>query len=154
MTINKDKVVTFHYTLRLDSGEIADTSEGRDPLNFLVGAGQIIPGLENQMIGMAIGDTKNIKVPPKDGYGVKDATLLQTVSRDHIPDSIKLAVGEKLEGQSEDGHVVQGQIVAVDDRSVQIDFNHPLADEVLTFDVEVVGIRDASPEELNHGHAH
>ena len=154
MTIEKNKVVALHYTLTLDSGEIADTSEGRDPLSFLVGGGQIIPGLENELIGLAKGDKKTITVQPEDAYGVKSDNLIQTVERDLIPDSITVEIGERLQGQSEDGHVVEGEIVAVDENNIQIDFNHPLADEVLTFDVHVVDIRDASPEELAHGHAH
>lgn len=154
MTIKKDKVVSFHYTLTLDSGEIADTSDGEEALRFLVGGGQIIPGLEEQMLGMSSGDSKIVTVQPKDAYGVKDPELIQTVDRVHIPESINLVVGEQLEGQDEDGHVITGQIAAVDDQSVQIDFNHPLAGEVLTFDIKIVDIRDASAEELDHGHAH
>jgi len=154
MTIEKDKVVSFHYTLKLDSGEVADSSENREPLDFLVGKGQIIPGLENEMIGMSAGDKKLVTVRPEDAYGAKDPALVQTVSREQIPDSINVAVGEQLQGQSADGHVVQGQIVGVDEKSVNIDFNHPLADEVLTFDIEIINVRDASAEELAHGHAH
>ena len=154
MTIEKDKVVAFHYTLKLDSGEIADSSDGREPLNFLVGSGQIIPGLEKEMIGMSIGDNKVVNVKPEDAYGVKDPNLKQTVSRTQLPDSIKPVIGERLQGQSEDGHVVHGQIVGVDDDYVEIDFNHPLADEALTFDIKIVDVRDASAEEIDHGHVH
>ncbi|MBN1481373.1 peptidylprolyl isomerase [candidate division KSB1 bacterium] len=154
MTIKKDRVVSFHYTLTLDSGEIADTSDGREPLRFLVGSGQIIPGLENEMLGMSRGDSKVVTVQPEDAYGFKDQELIQTVDRTYIPDSINLVVGEQLEGQSEDGHRVRGQIASVDDQSVKIDFNHPLAGEVLTFDVKILNVRDASAEELDHGHAH
>jgi FKBP-type peptidyl-prolyl cis-trans isomerase SlyD len=154
MTIEKDKVVSFHYTLKLDSGEVADSSENREPLNFLVGNGQIIPGLETEMIGMSTGDKKVVTVQPEDAYGKKDPGLVQTVGRENIPDSINIKVGERLQGQSADGHVVQGEIVSLDEKSVDIDFNHPLADEVLTFDIEIVDVREASAEELSHGHAH
>ena len=154
MTIENNKVVAFDYTLTLDSGEVADTSEGREPLKFLVGSGQIIPGLENEMIGMAVGDKKVVNVKPEEAYGVKDPAMIQTVPVEHIPDSINLQVGEMIQGQSEDGHVVQGQIVEVDSNNAKIDFNHPLADQALTFDIEVVEIRDASPEEIDHGHVH
>ncbi len=152
MTIENNKVVSFDYTLTLDSGEIADTSNDREPLKFLVGSGQIIPGLEDEMIGMAVGDKKVVKVDPTEAYGTKDPALVQTVPVDHIPDNINLQVGEQLQGHSEDGHVVQGQIVEVDSTNVKIDFNHPLADEALTFDIEIVDIRDASAEEIDHGH--
>lgn len=154
MTIEKDKVVSFHYTLKLDSGEVADSSMNREPLNFLVGNGQIIPGLENEMLGMSAGDKKVVTVQPENAYGKKDPALVQTVGRENIPDSINVEVGERLQGQSTDGHVVQGEIVNMDENSVDIDFNHPLADEVLTFDIEIVDVRDASAEELSHGHAH
>lgn len=154
MTVQKDKVVAFDYKLTLDSGEIADTSEGREPLKFLVGSGQIIPGLENEMMGMAVGDKKVVKVKPEDAYGVRNDAMIQSVPIEHIPDSINVQVGEQIQGQSEDGHVVQGEIVEVDSSHVKIDFNHPLADEALTFDIQVVEIRDASPEEIDHGHVH
>jgi len=154
MTIEKNKVVSFDYTLTLDSGEIADTSDGREPLNFLVGVGQIIPGLENEMIGMSIGDKKVVTVQPKDAYGERNPDMVQSVPVEHLPDSINLVVGEEIEGQSEDGHIVYGQIIQIDSQSVKIDFNHPLADETLTFDIEIVGIRDATPEEIDHGHVH
>jgi FKBP-type peptidyl-prolyl cis-trans isomerase SlyD len=154
MTVQNNKVVAFDYTLTLESGEIADTSDGREPLKFLVGSGQIIPGLENEMIGMAVGDKKVVNVKAEDAYGTKDPAMVQTVPREHIPDGINLVVGEQLQGQSENGHVVQGEIVAVDDQSIQIDFNHPLADQALTFDIEIVEVRDASAEEIDHGHVH
>ncbi len=154
MQVEQNKVVSFHYTLTLDSGEVADTSRGRQPLDFLVGGGQIIPGLESELLGLAAGDKKIVKVQPEDAYGVKDARLVQVVEKSRIPGSVDLQIGEMLRGQSEDGSIVEGKVVAMDDQTVQIDFNHPLADQVLTFDIEIVDIRDASPEELAHGHAH
>ncbi len=154
MTVQNDKVVAFDYTLTLDSGEVADTSEGRGPLKFLVGSGQIIPGLENEMIGMAVGDKKVVNVQPEDAYGISSPEMIQTVPIEHMPDSINLQIGEEIQGQSEDGHIVHGQITSVDSQNVTIDFNHPLADQALTFDIEIVDIRDASPEEIDHGHVH
>ncbi len=154
MQVAEKKVVSFHYTLKLDTGKVADSSEGKEPLNFLVGGGQIIPGLEKELIGMSAGDKKVVNVPPEEGYGVKDEHLVQTIDRNQIPDSVDLKVGETLSGQSEDGHVVEGVVAAIDGNVVEIDFNHPLADKVLTFDVEIVEVRDASAEELAHGHAH
>lgn len=154
MQAAENKVVSFHYKLTLDSGEVVDTSEGKDPLNFLVNSGQIIPGLEKELIGMAAGDKKVLKVSPEEGYGVKDEDLVQTINRSDIPDSVELAVGEILRGENDDGHVVEGKVIFLDDQIVKIDFNHPLADEALTFDVEITTVRDASEEELAHGHAH
>lgn len=154
MTIQKEKVVSFDYTLTLESGEVADTSKGRNPLNFLVGSGQIIPGLESEMFGMSIGDSKVVKVEPKSGYGEKDPSLVQTIERSKIPESVKISVGEKLKGQTPEGHVVEGEIIDINEQFLQIDFNHPLAGQVLMFDIKIVDIRDATPEELSHGHAH
>ena len=154
MQAAENKVVSFHYKLTLDSGEVVDTSEGKDPLNFLVNSGQIIPGLEKELIGMAAGDKKVLKVSPEEGYGVKDEDLVQTINRSDIPDSVELAVGGILRGENDDGHVVEGKVIFLDDQIVKIDFNHPLADEALTFDVEITTVRDASEEELAHGHAH
>jgi len=154
MQIADKKVVSFHYKLTLDTGDVADSSEGKAPLNFMVGSGQIIPGLEKELLGMSAGEKKIVNVQPEEGYGVKDDRLVQTIERSQIPDSVDLKLGETLRGQSEDGHVVEGVIAAIDGDAVKIDFNHPLADKVLTFDVEIVDIRDASAEELAHGHAH
>ena len=154
MQIADKKVVSFHYTLKLDTGKVADSSEGKAPLDFMVGVGQIIPGLEKELLGMSVGDKKVVNVQPEEGYGVKDNRLVQTIERSQIPDSVDLKLGETLRGESEDGHVVEGVIAAIDGDAVKIDFNHPLADKELTFDVEIVDIREASAEELAHGHAH
>ena len=154
MQIADKKVVSCHYTLKLDTGEVADSSECQSPLNFMVGVGQIVPGLEKELLGMSVGEKKVVNVQPEDGYGVKDDQLVQIIERSQIPDSVDLKLGETLRGESEDGHVVEGIVAAIDDNNVKIDFNHPLADKVLTFDVEVVDIRDASEEELAHGNAH
>lgn len=154
MVIEKDKVVSFNYKLTLDTGEVVDSSEGREPLSFLVGAGQIIPGLETEMMGMQVGDEKEVKVEPEQAYGEKDDRLVQTISRSQVPDSVDLELGLVLRGQSEAGEVVEGKVVDLKDNEVEIDFNHPLAGEPLNFDIEIVDIRDASPEEISHGHAH
>jgi FKBP-type peptidyl-prolyl cis-trans isomerase SlyD len=154
MQVAESKVVAFQYTLTLESGEVIDSSEGKDPLSFLVNSGQIIPGLEKELIGLAAGDKKVVKVEPEEGYGVTDENLVQVIQRSQIPDSVDLKVGEMLRGQSEDGHVVEGKVIFLDEQEAKIDFNHPLADKVLNFDVEIVTVRDASAEELEHGHAH
>ncbi len=154
MQVTKDKVVSFHYTLTLDSGDVVDSSSGKAPLSFLVDSGQIIPGLEKEMLGLEIGDKKSVKVQPEEGYGLSEEQLIQTIERNQIPDSLELKVGEMLRGQSEDGQVVEGKVVFIDDQKVKIDFNHPLANQVLNFDVEIVDVRDATAEELSHGHAH
>ncbi len=154
MEIEKDKVVSFNYKLTLENGEVVDSSKGREPLSFLVGAGQIIPGLEEELIGLQVGDTKEVKVEPEKAYGEKDDRLVQTINRSQVPDSVDLELDMVLRGQSESGEVVEGKVVGMEDDSVEIDFNHPLAGEPLKFDVEIVDIREASPEEKSHGHAH
>ena len=154
MVIEKDKVVSFNYKLTLNTGEVVDSSEGREPLAFLVGAGQIIPGLETEMMGMQVGDEKEVKVEPEQAYGEKDERLVQSISRTQVPDSVDLELGLVLRGQSESGEVVEGKVVDLKENEVEIDFNHPLAGEPLNFDIEIVDIRDASPEEISHGHAH
>ena len=154
MRVEKDKVVAIHYTLTLDSGEEVDTSQTRGPLRFLVGHGQIIPGLENALMDLQVGDKKTVKVQPEEGYGMRETALIQTIEREAIPAEIELFEGLVLRGQNESGDIIEGVVKSLNDETVTIDFNHPLAGEVLTFETEVVDIRDATPEELEHGHVH
>lgn len=154
MSIQKDKIVEMHYTLKLDDGQVRDTSDGREPLKFLCGHGQIIPGLENELIGLKEGEEKTVRVAPEDGYGKKSEDMIHTVPLDQLPREIDPRVGEKLQAQTPEGHMIVGTITKVRPENVDIDFNHELADEHLNFNVKVVSVRDASNEELAHGHAH
>ena len=154
MQVEKNMVVAFHYTLTLDSGEVVDSSEGREPLNFLVGYGQIIPGLEKELIGMKAGEKKAVKVESKEGYGERDEELVQTVPRDQIPDNIELTEGLVLRANKEDGDIIEFTVKSFDESKVVFDLNHPLAGETLNFDTEVVNIRDATEQEISHGHVH
>jgi len=152
MQIAKHKVVSIDYTLTDDKGAVIDTSEGRGPLSYLQGAGNIIPGLENALEGKAEGDSLTVSIAPADGYGERDDSLTQEVPR-HLFDTSDVEVGMQFQTQSESGaHVVT--VVGVTDEAVTVDANHPLAGENLNFDVKVVGVRDASEEELEHGHVH
>jgi FKBP-type peptidyl-prolyl cis-trans isomerase SlyD len=154
MKVEKDKVVSLHYTLSLANGEIIDSSRGGEPFTFLVGHQQIIPGLEAGLMGMQEGEKKTVQVAAKDAYGERDENLVQTVDRSLIPETIELYEGLVLSGRSESGHEIEVVVKSFNDREVVLDMNHPLAGEDLTFDVEILEIRDATPEELAHGHAH
>ena len=154
MKVAKDKVVSFHYTLTLDSGDVLDTSLERDPLNFIVGHQQIVPGLEQALLGMGVGDKKAVTVKPADAYGDRDETMIMSVSRDRIPADVDLYEGLVLSGKNEDGMAIEGFVKSFDEKDVVIDFNHPLAGKILQFDTKIVDIREATSEELEHGHVH
>ena len=155
MQINQNKVVSMHYRLTLDSGEMLDSSFDRqEPLIFLVGHRNVIPGLENELIGMESGDEKSIRVAPEQGYGVRNEKLVQSVSTERLPDDMELEEGKVLRFQEQDGQIIEAFITSLSDDEVTLDLNHPLAGEHLNFDIQVVDVRDASAEELEHGHVH
>lgn len=152
MEISKHKVVTMDYTLTDEQGTTIDTSEGREPLAYIHGVGNIIPGLEAALEGRSAGEQLQVKIAPEDGYGDRDESLLQVVPRDRF-DVEDVNVGMQFHAQSDDGvNVVT--VVAVTDQDVTVDANHPLAGVTLNFDVEVKEVRDATEEELAHGHVH
>jgi FKBP-type peptidyl-prolyl cis-trans isomerase 2 len=130
--------VRIHYTGTLNSGETFDSSQGRDPLEFTVGAGQIIPGLDKAIPGMAVGDTKTVDVPSEEAYGAADPDAVQTVPRAQIPDNIPLDPGTRLQMQTPQGQVVPVTVAEVNDSAVILDANHPLAGQDLTFKIELV----------------
>jgi len=153
MHITDGKVVQIHYTLRDDAGEILDSSSGQDPLAYLHGANNIIPGLENALEGKRVGDALSVVVPPEEGYGVRNAELVDTVALSQFPDPSQVQVGVRFRVQIGDSmHIATITDVAGD--TVTFDMNHPLADVTLHFDVAVMGVEDATPEELAHGHVH
>ncbi len=154
MQVEKDKVVAFHYKLTLDSGEVVDSSEDREPLNFLVGYQQIIPGLEKELLGMKVGEKKSVQVESNEGYGERDEELMQIVARDQIPENIELKEGLVLRANKEDGDVVEFTVQSFDEEKVIFDLNHPLAGETLNFETEIVNIRNATDKEISHGHVH
>ena len=152
-TVQDGVVVSMEYTLHVD-GELLDTSDGQGPLQFLVGYGNIIPGLENEMMGMKIGDSKNVTVQPEDGYGEFDEEAFTDVPRAEFPADMKLEEGLELHVTDEDGNHQAAYVAEFDDKTVKLDFNHPLAGAVLEFYVKVVALRDPTEEELDHGHVH
>ncbi|MCK9532402.1 MAG: peptidylprolyl isomerase [Gammaproteobacteria bacterium] len=153
MQITAKKVVTIDYTLTDEQGQVIDSSQGRDPLAYLHGFSNIIPGLESALEGRTSGDALNVKVAPTEAYGERDDALIQSVSRDLFEDANELEVGMRFQSVSEDG-VRLVTVVDVTDDTVTVDANHPLAGVTLTFDVTVVDVRDANDEELEHGHVH
>jgi FKBP-type peptidyl-prolyl cis-trans isomerase SlyD len=151
LTIADDLVVSLDYTLRLDDGEVVDTSTGRGPLTFLQGRSQIIPGLEQALYGMAVGDEKNVEVEPADGYGVRDPDASQMLSHDAFPPDMTLEPGMGLRMRDPVGRTVSAYVAEVRSEGVVLDFNHPLAGETLHFHVKIAGLRPASPAELEPG---
>lgn len=151
-TIAKGKVASIHYTLKNGEGAVVDSSQGREPLDYLHGHGNIVEGLENALSGKAVGDSLHVSVPPEQGYGVTDKDLLVDVPREHLPVE-DLAPGMRFTAETSGGMRLF-TVKEVGEESVMLDGNHPLAGETLHFEVEVVGIREAEAEELAHGHVH
>lgn len=154
-TVTDGNVVLFHYTLTDDDGNVLDTSRERgEPLPYLHGAHNIVPGLEKQMTGKAVGDAFKADVAPEEGYGVHNGLDPQAVPRGEFPPEVPLQAGVQLMAQGPDGRAMPIWIQSVTDEHVFIDMNHPLAGKTLHFDVEITGIRDATEEEKAHGHPH
>lgn len=148
-----DVVVTMEYTVKVD-GEVVDSSDDHEPIEFLQGHSQVISGLEKQLYGMAVGDSKSFVVAPREGYGERDADAIADIPRSEFPDDIPLEPGVELQMEDEDGDVMNAVIVSAGDKTIRLDFNHPLAGKELHFSVQVIGLRQATAEELEHGHAH
>jgi FKBP-type peptidyl-prolyl cis-trans isomerase SlyD len=153
MQIANDRVVLIHYTLTNDAGETIDSSAGRDPLAYLHGRGNLIQGLESKLAGRVAGDKLDVRVTPSDGYGEVDPALTQTVPRSAFPDDVELQIGMRFQTQSPRGPQVV-VVTHVSDESVSVDGDHPLAGQHLNFTVEITDVREASDEELEHGHVH
>lgn len=153
MEISADRVVLIHYTLKDDAGETIDTSAGGDPLAYIQGHGNIVPGLEKAMEGKQTGSTVSVSVTPAEGYGVRDEKLIQRVPKRALQGAGDLKKGMQFQARTEDGMRVFTVTAVVGDM-VTLDGNHPLADKTLHFDVDVVEVREATAEELEHGHVH
>lgn len=138
--IKKDNTVKVHYTGKLTNGEVFDSSAGREPLEFTVGAGQMIPGFENGILDMKLNEKKTIEIPASEAYGERRDELLQEVPKSQLPEEIKPEVGMPLMAQLPDGGQQQLVIAEVREESIVVDANHPLAGKDLIFDVEIVEI--------------
>lgn len=152
MQIEAQKVVSFDYELMNAEGQKIDSSEGREPLTYLHGAGAIIPGLEQALDGKSTGDHFEVTVPPTDAYGERDDRLMQSVPLEQFGEE-KVEPGMQFRSNTPSGAMVF-TVVSVDDGSATLDGNHPLAGETLQFDITVKEVREATAEELEHGHAH
>jgi len=155
MDIQENAFVAIDYKLTLDSGEVVDESEAGKPLGFIFGCGMIIPGLERQMAGMAVGDKAQLTVEAEEGYGPYQDELVRPIPKANFPDDVPLQPGMVFQGQGPHGPVAI-RIKAIEDDQVMADFNHPLAGERLHFAVTVAAVREATPQEIEmmtNGHA-
>ena len=134
------QTVRIHYTGRFTSGEVFDSSADRDPLAFQLGAGQVIPGFDKAVTGMAVGDKQTVQIEPAEGYGERDERLVQQVPNDALAGEVEPAVGMQLQTQTPEGQVMQLVVTEVADETFTVDANHPLAGQVLEFDIELVAI--------------
>lgn len=153
MEISDSRVVLMHYTLTNDAGETLDSSRGGEPMAFLAGTGNIIPGLEKALMGKKQGDTLKVSVAPAEAYGEYDAKLIQQMPRRMFKGVGNLHVGQQLQAQSDHGMRII-TIKALTGDMVTVDGNHALAGQTLHFDVEIAEVRAASAEEMAHGHVH
>ena len=148
-----DLVVIMDYTLTVGS-EIVDSSEEDGPIEFLQGYGNIIPGLEAHLGGLAVGESLQVTVVAKDAYGEFDSEQIVDIPLDEFPEEICVEPGVELEMKDQDGDMLFARILSVGKSRAKLDFNHPLAGKELTFDVTIVALRLPTPEELEHGHVH
>ncbi|MEA2709202.1 MAG: FKBP-type peptidyl-prolyl cis-trans isomerase SlyD [Phycisphaerales bacterium] len=153
MAIEKDKVVSIDYTLTGENGQVLDSSQGREPLEYLHGAGNIIPGLESALEGKNEGDQVNIQVPPDQAYGARDERMVQPVPRTAFQGVDNIQPGMQFQANTNAGPRLI-TVVGVQGDQVTVDANHPLAGATLNFDVTVRNVRDATDEEKSHGHVH
>ncbi|MGB1103931.1 MAG: FKBP-type peptidyl-prolyl cis-trans isomerase [Crocinitomicaceae bacterium] len=153
MIITNERVVTMHYTLKNEAGEILDTSEGREPLVYLHGVGGLIPGLEKELEGKQANDKLNVIVPPEEAYGSRRDDLLRVVSKEGFQGDEALVEGMRVQLETDRGPAI-AVVAGVEGENVTLDLNHPLADVTLHFDVEVIGVRQAEADEIAHGHVH
>jgi FKBP-type peptidyl-prolyl cis-trans isomerase SlyD len=153
MKIEKDKVVSIEYTLRDDGGNVLDSSDGREPLAYLHGNGNLIPGLESQLEGRAANEALKVSIPPAEGYGEFDAAQIVSVPRDQFAGVADLAVGMQFTASGPEGERVV-TVTKIESDTITVDGNHPLAGQTLNFDVKIVDVREATADELSHGHVH
>ncbi len=153
-TMGKDMVASVHYTGTLpdENNDEFDTSKGGEPLQFLVGHGQMIPGFEEEMMGASVGESRIFTLDAERAYGARDDDAMQTGSKSLFPDDIE--IGSELMAMTEEGQGIPVVVTDIGDEEVTIDMNHKLAGKKLTFEVELVELRDATDDEISHGHAH
>ena len=154
MKVGKDKVVLMHYTLKNDAGDVIDSSDGADPLPFLQGHGNIIPGLESALEGSKVGDKLDVSIKPEEGYGERMKDAIQEIPSSALLGVDEVKVGMQLQSQDKDGNAFLVSVTKIEDDKITVDGNHPLAGQTLHFSVSIESIRKAEAEELSHGHVH
>lgn len=152
--IEDKKVVEINFVLKNSQGEELDKSDENKPLVYLHGTQQIVPGLEKELVGLQVGDKKNVEVPPAQGYGEVDTKLHIKTERSFFPKDVNLVKGMDFSEDTGEGKNQKFTVIKLEGDHVFLDGNHPLAGQILHFNVEVVAIRDATAEEMEHGHAH
>ena len=154
MQISKDLVASIHYTLKNADGEVLDTSEGQEPLHYVHGAQNIVPGLEKELEGKTAGDKLTVVVDPIDGYGEYNAELIQELPKDMFAGVDTIEVGMEFQAQTPEGGMQIIEVKSIDGDKITVDGNHPMAGQTLHFDVEITDVREATKDELEHGHVH
>jgi FKBP-type peptidyl-prolyl cis-trans isomerase SlyD len=153
MQIADKTVVSMQYTLTNDAGEVLDQSQSGDPLVYLHGVGNLIPGLEKELIGKAAGDALKVRVAAAEAYGERDESMIQVMPRNVFQGIDTIETGMQFQAEGNNGKMMV-TVTKVGDDEITVDGNHPLAGEALTFDVEIADVRDATKDELEHGHIH
>lgn len=153
MQIENEKVALFHFELKNEKGETIDSSEGQAPLGYIHGQNNLMPGLEKAMAGHKKGDKFNVNLDPEDAFGPRQEDLIKEVPLNEFENPQELKPGTNLQVHSPQGEQIVTVVEVLAD-SVRVDFNHPFAGQSLRFDIEVVEVRDATPDELSHGHLH
>lgn len=148
--VENGKFVTVEYKGKMENGEVFDSTQDRDPLELQIGAGQIIKGFEDALIGMELNEKKEFTVSPRDGYGTRDENNIHTFSREEVPADMNPQEGEIIGLQTPDGQQIPAQVAKFDENELVVDLNHPLADQTLSFEVEVVAIND-TPTQMPQG---
>ncbi len=154
MKVAANSVVNIDYRLTSPEGELIDSSEGEAPLAYLHGHGQIVPGLERALLGKTAGDHLEVELAPADGYGEREAEKVIEISKEALPEGVSPEVGMELLADGPDGELLPVWVTNVAADTVTLDANHPLAGQTLCFAVTVRGVREATAEELEHGHVH
>lgn len=152
--VDQDTVVALDYTLFDAAGDVLNSSAESEPIEFLQGYGEIVPGLEKALYGMAVGDEKEVVLEPDEAYGARQEDALETVPRSIFPKDFELEEGVPVQLRDDEDEVVTAYVSEIGEEEVVLDMNHPLAGERLRFQVKVVGLRQPSQEELEHGHVH
>ncbi|GAB4292697.1 MAG: peptidylprolyl isomerase [Ignavibacteriaceae bacterium] len=154
MPIGVNKVVTLEFTLKDGEGNLIQTTENNEPFVFLTGANQILPKLEEEVDKMLIGSSKNVILEPEDAYGEYDKNAIKKIPVSNFPEGTELEAGMGFLAHSPEGKQMPFTITKVEEENVIADFNHPLAGQKLDFDIKLINVRDATAEELQHGHVH